>query len=65
LAPAGRLADSIALFESVLADRRRELGPRDPDTLATRHNLAFAYQSAGRLADSITVFKSVLAQLVI
>ena len=40
---AGRLEKSIELFERVLTDRERILGPDHPDTLASRSNLAGAY----------------------
>ncbi|MFI6355512.1 tetratricopeptide repeat protein [Streptomyces sp. NPDC050743] len=34
--------DVLELFEEVLADRERLLGPDHPDTLATRNNLSRA-----------------------
>lgn len=37
------------------------LGPDHPGTLASRSNLAYAYQSAGRLDEAITLFEQVLA----
>jgi tetratricopeptide (TPR) repeat protein len=36
----------IPLHERTLADRERVLGPAHPDTLASRNNLAAAYQDA-------------------
>ena len=36
------------------------LGPDHPDTLASRNNLAYAYESAGRLEEAITLFEQVL-----
>ena len=47
---AGRVAEAISLYEATLADRERVLGPDHPDTLASRHNLASAYESAGPLS---------------
>ena len=44
---AGTLDQAIPLYEQTLADRERVLGPEHPDTLTTRNNLAYAYQSAG------------------
>ena len=36
------------------------LGPDHPDTLASRNNLAGAYESAGRLEEAITLYEQVL-----
>ena len=36
------------------------LGPDHPDTLASRSNLAGAYESAGRLTEAITLYEQVL-----
>jgi hypothetical protein len=36
----GDAARALRLFEELLPDRVRVLGPAHPDTLATRHNLA-------------------------
>jgi hypothetical protein len=46
---------SIGMAESLLADQERVLGSDHPDTLATRNNLAIAYQEAGRTAEAITL----------
>jgi hypothetical protein len=48
----GRLDEAIPLFERTLADRERILGTDHLDTLATRNNLAAAYQAAGRLDEA-------------
>ena len=51
-APTGRRgagARRSRCTSSTLTDRERVLGPDHPDTLASRNNLAGAYQSAGRL----------------
>ena len=37
------------------------LGPDHPDTLASRNNLAGAYESAGRLDEAIALYKHVIA----
>jgi tetratricopeptide (TPR) repeat protein len=50
-------AQSIAIAESLLADRERQLGNDHPDTLATRNNLAAAYQDAGRTAEAIALYQ--------
>jgi tetratricopeptide repeat protein len=49
------------VFEAVLADRERVLGGSHPDTLITRHNLAFAYEAAGQLAKAIEYYQVALA----
>ena len=36
------------------------LGPDHPDTLASRNNLAYAYQAAGRLTEAIALYEQVL-----
>ena len=36
------------------------LGPSHPDTLLSRHNLAYAYQTAGRLHEAIELFEQTL-----
>ena len=50
LRAAGRAAEAIPLHEQTLAAFERVLGPDHPDTLASRNNLALAYQAAGRTA---------------
>ena len=52
-----RLQDAIELFERNLADRERILGKEHPDTLASRRNLARAYESVGRLAEAIPSYE--------
>jgi hypothetical protein len=37
------------------------LGPDHPDTLTSRNNLAYAYQSAGNLAEAIPLYHDTLA----
>ena len=46
---------AITLYEQVLTDRTRILGKDHPDTLDSRNNLAYAYESAGRLTEAITL----------
>ena len=45
----GRVADAIAIYEPLLSDRERVLGPDHPDTLTTRNNVAGAHRAAERL----------------
>ena len=62
--PTSRLGDlgrAIPLYEQTLADRERVLGPDHPDTLASRNNLACAYQAAGDLGRAIPLFEQTLA----
>ena len=49
------------MYEQVLADRERILGPNHASTLASRSNLASVYRAAGRLAEAITLYEQVLA----
>ena len=56
----GRFGEAIELFERVLADRVRVLGPDHPDTLNARDNLALAYDSAGHLAEAIDAWEELL-----
>ena len=44
-----------------LADRERVLGAGHPDTLTSRNNLAYAYESAGRLEEAIPLYERTLA----
>ncbi len=48
----GRVAEAIELYEPLLNQRKRILGPAHPNTLITRHDLATAYQNAGRTGGS-------------
>jgi tetratricopeptide (TPR) repeat protein len=52
---------AIAVGESLTVDLERLLGHEHPDTLATRNNLATAYQDAGRTTEAITLLEQVLA----
>jgi hypothetical protein len=49
------------LYERNLADSERLLGPDHPDTLASRNNLAMAYEDAGRVAEAIPLLERTLA----
>lgn len=56
----GRLDQAIPLYEATLTDRERVLGPDHPDTLISRNNLAYAYETAGRLDQAIPAYEAVL-----
>ena len=70
LAPKSPDFDVIALEGTIIAlaqifyeqgakDQARVLGEDHPDTLTTRHNLAYCYQEAGRTDEAIDLFKQV------
>ena len=54
-------AQAIQVGEPQLADQERILGPDHPDTLASRNNLARAYQDAGRAGEAIPLYERTLA----
>ena len=54
-------AQAIAIAETLLTDQERLLGPDHPDTLASRNNLALAYQETGRTAEAIALHEQTLA----
>jgi len=58
---AGRVGDSVPLFERTVTDAERVLGESHPDTLQSRNNLAYAYQAVGRVGEAIPLFERTLA----
>ena len=54
-------AQAIVIGERLVADQERVLGPDHPDTLASRNNLALAYQAAGRTDEAIPLHEQTLA----
>jgi tetratricopeptide (TPR) repeat protein len=56
-------AQAIAAGEPLVEDCERLLGPDDPDTLASRNDLAVAYRAAGRAAEAIPLYERTLADL--
>ena len=54
-------AQAVEYGKPLLADRERLLGADHPDTLASRHNLAYAYQHAGRVAEAIPLHEQTVA----
>ena len=56
----GRFGEAIELYEQVLAEYERVLGPDHPDTLNARDNLAGAYDSVGRFAEAIDAWEKLL-----
>ena len=57
------MAEAVSLFERVLAESERVLGPSHPDTLTARNNLALAYRDAGRQDDAVRLLEQVSAEL--
>ncbi len=57
----GQGGDRVALYEQALADFVRVLGQDHPQTLASRNNLAYAYQDAGDLGRAIPLYEQALA----
>ncbi|NDR53869.1 tetratricopeptide repeat protein [Actinomyces sp. 565] len=57
---AGLVEETIALYEQIVKDRLRVLGPDHPDTLVSRSNLAYAYELADRLEEAIGLREQVL-----
>ncbi|NUP19413.1 MAG: tetratricopeptide repeat protein [Streptomyces sp.] len=58
----GRDAHTIRLRTAVLTQREQLLGHTHPETLASRNNLAGAYESAGDLGRAIPLFEATLTQ---
>lgn len=56
----GTLSQAIGYFQRALACDERMPGPDHPDTLASRNNLAGAYQDAGDLTRAIPLLQQTL-----
>jgi tetratricopeptide (TPR) repeat protein len=56
----GSYAKAIEVLEKACATRERELRADHPDTLASRNNLAGAYESAGQLDKALPLFEATL-----
>ena len=52
----------MTLLQATLKRQESKLGPEHPDTLASRNNLAAAYQAAGRNAEAIRMLEATLAE---
>jgi tetratricopeptide (TPR) repeat protein len=52
---------AVEMGERLVADCAHVLGDDHPDTLMSRHNLAFAYRAAGRLSDAVTLLEQTLS----
>ncbi|MFE9191153.1 FxSxx-COOH system tetratricopeptide repeat protein [Micromonospora sp. NPDC007208] len=57
----GDARTAVVEFEQVVSDFGRVFGVDHPDTLATRHRLAHAYESAGRIDEALAEHERVLA----
>ncbi|WP_225810410.1 FxSxx-COOH system tetratricopeptide repeat protein [Streptomyces spinosus] len=58
----GRDAHTIPLRTATLAQYEQVLGGTHPETLTSRNNLAYAYESAGDLGRAIPLYEATLAQ---
>ncbi|MGW7328136.1 tetratricopeptide repeat protein [Streptomyces sp. NPDC054840] len=56
----GALSPAIPAFQRALATQERVLGTDHPNTLASRNNLAYAYESAGDLGRAMSLFERTL-----
>ena len=61
LRAAADLSRAINVGARTLADCERVLGADHPQTLTSRHNLAYAYQAAGRLGEAVPLYEQALA----
>ena len=52
---------ALRLHVELLPDRERVLGPDHPDTLTTRHNVAYWTGVRGNIAEALRLFKELLA----
>ncbi|TQM82448.1 NB-ARC domain-containing protein [Saccharothrix saharensis] len=59
----GDTTTAITLHTRAAHSHQRLRGPDHPDTLASRHNLAGAYESAGDLGRAIPLYEAVLADV--
>jgi len=56
----GRYAEAETLYNQVLTECEKQLGPEHPDTLRTVGNLAIVYRNQGRYGEAETLYKQVL-----
>lgn len=61
LGEAGRVDEAIAAYRELLAGQQRILGKDHPDTLSSRHNLAFELGNAGRVEEATIELQQVLS----
>ena len=55
LQESGNLQKAITMYEALLADQTRILGPDHPHTHITRSNLALAYRDTGKVPKAIVL----------
>ncbi len=60
LAEQGLHASALTYLHQAIADFERILGPDHPNTLTSRHNLAYAYKSAGQIQEAIPLLERTL-----
>ncbi len=56
----GAFEKAVAVFDQVRKVREKELGPRDPQTLDSMHDLAWAYENAGNLTLALPLYQETL-----
>ncbi len=56
----GDFGRAIPLYEETLTDQLRVLGPNHPDTLVSKNNLAYAYESVGDFGRAIPLYEETL-----
>jgi len=56
-----RTNEAVRLYQDLLPDQERVLGPDDPDTLATRQNIALWTGKSGQWAKALRLFRALLA----
>jgi hypothetical protein len=61
LAQQGKYDQAEQTYREVLGDRLRVLGPDHPDTLATRHAVAYEMAQLGDHAGALAEYRDVLA----
>jgi hypothetical protein len=59
----GEAREALRLFQELLPDRERVLGPGHPDTLATRGHIASWTGQTGRAREALRLFQELLPDL--
>jgi tetratricopeptide (TPR) repeat protein len=54
--------EAIEMCESIVKRNQKRLGPNDPHTLSSQHNLAVIYDKLGRYEEAVEILQDVLAR---
>ena len=54
--------EAIVMCESIVKRNQKRLGPNDPHTLSSQHNLAVIYDKLGRYEEAVEILQDVLAR---